>query len=148
MTEFVPLPNSPGNRYIVSPTVNDVRDQFGVRFDYQMSAKQSLLGRYMRSDTERLTPRVIAAVDQRALATLQDAMVSHNYVISSNVINQARFSINRISANPAVTSGLSPRDFGINLANTNPAAAARPRSGTRSSRLSTGSTTSGRLPTT
>ncbi len=126
LNEFVPLPNSPGNRYIVSPTVNDVRDQFGVRFDYQMSAKQSLLGRYMRSDTARLTPRVIAAVDQRALATLQDAMVSHNYVISSNVINQARFSVNRISANPAVTSGLSPRDFGINLANTNPAAPGLP----------------------
>lgn len=126
LNDFVPQPNSPGNRYIVSPTVNDVRDQFGARFDYQLSAKQSLLGRYMRSDTERLTPRVIAAVDQRALATLQDVMVSHNYVISSNVINQARFSVNRISANPAVTSGLSPRDFGINLANTNPAAAGLP----------------------
>ena len=50
-------------------------------------------------------------------------MVSHNYVLASNVINQARFSINRISANPAVTSGLSPRDFGINFANTNPLAA-------------------------
>ena len=53
-------------------------------------------------------------------------MVSHNFVISSNVINQARFSINRISANPAVTSGLSPRDYGINLANTNPLAAGLP----------------------
>ncbi len=126
LNDFVPLPNSPGNRYIVSPTVNDVRDQFGVRFDYQLSGRQSMLGRYMRSDTERLTPRVIAAVDQRARATLQDAMVSHNFVISATVINQARFSVNRISANPAVTSGLSPRDFGINLANTNPAAAGLP----------------------
>lgn len=126
LNDFVPLPNSPGNRYIVSPTVNDVRDQFGVRFDYQFSGKQSMLGRYMRSDTERRTPRVIAAVDQRALATLQDAMVSHNYVISATVINQARFSINRISANPAVTSGLNPRDYGINLANTNPAAPGLP----------------------
>ncbi len=126
LNDFVPLPNSAGNRYIVSPTVNDVRDQFGVRFDYQVSAGQSILGRYMRSDTERLTPRIVAAVDQRALATLQDGMVSHNYVISSNVINQARFSINRISANPAVTSGLSPREYGINLANTNPAAAGLP----------------------
>ena len=34
LSDFVPLPNSAGNRYIVSPTVNDVRDQFGVRFDY------------------------------------------------------------------------------------------------------------------
>jgi Carboxypeptidase regulatory-like domain/TonB-dependent Receptor Plug Domain len=126
LTDFVPLPNSPGNRYIVSPTVNDVRDQFGMRFDYQLSANQSLLGRYMRSDTDRTTPRVIAAVDQKALATLQDFMVSHNYVVSSNVINQARFSINRITANPAVTSGLNPRDYGINFANTNPLAAGLP----------------------
>jgi len=126
LSEFVPLPNSAGNRYLVSPTVNDVRDQFGARFDYQVSEKQSLLLRYMRSDTERLTPKVIAPVDQRATATLQDVMVSHNYVVKSNVINQARVSINRISANPAVTSGLSPRDYGINFANTNPLAAGLP----------------------
>ncbi len=126
LTEFVPLPNSAGNRYIISPTVNDVRDQFGARFDYQVSEKQSVLLRYMRSDTERTTPRVIAAVDQKALATLQDAMVSHNYVVASNLITQTRFSINRISANPAVTSGLNPRDYGINFANTNPLAAGLP----------------------
>ena len=126
LSEFVPLPNSPGNRYIISPTVNDVRDQYGARFDFQVSEKQSVLLRYMRSDTDRTTPRVIAAVDQKSLATLQDALVSHSYVFRSNLINQARFSINRISANPAVTSGLNPRDFGINFANTNPLAAGLP----------------------
>lgn len=126
LNDFVPLPNSPGNRYIVSPTVDDVRDQFGVRFDYQFRGNQSMLGRYMRSATERRTPRIVAAVDQQSLATLQDAMVSHNIVFSSSLINQARVSVNRIAANPAVTSGLSPRSYGINLANTNPAAAGLP----------------------
>jgi len=126
LNEFVPLPNSPGNRYIVSPTVTDVRDQYGVRLDYHLGARQTLLGRYMRSETDRATPRVVTPVDQRALATLQDGLVSHNFVISSNVINQARFSVNRISANPAVTSGLSPRAYGINLANTNPLAPGLP----------------------
>ena len=126
LNEFVPLPNSPGNRYIVSPTVTDVRDQYGVRLDYHLGARQTILGRYMRSETDRATPRIVAPIDQRALATLQDALISHNFVISSNVINQARFSVNRISANPAVTSGLSPRDFGINFANTNPIAAGLP----------------------
>ena len=126
LNDFVPLPNSPGNRYIVSPTVTDARDQYGVRFDYQVGARQSILGRYMRSETDRATPRVVTPVDQRALATLQDALVSHNFVISSHVINQARFSVNRISANPAVTSGLNPRDFGINFANTNPIAVGLP----------------------
>ncbi len=126
LADFVPLPNSAGNRYIVSPTVNDVRDMFGARFDYHLSNTQTVLGRYMRSATDRKTPRVIAPVDQEALATLQDGMVSHNLVVSSNFINQARFSINRITAKPAVTSGLSPKSYGINFANTNPLAAGLP----------------------
>jgi hypothetical protein len=126
LSEFVPVPNSPGNRYIVSPVIEDVRDQFGVRFDYQVTDRQSVLARYMRSATERTSPKVIAAVDQQALATLQDGMVSHNYVLRSNLITQTRVSLNRISANPAVTSGLNPRDFGINFANTNPAAPGLP----------------------
>jgi outer membrane receptor protein involved in Fe transport len=126
LSEFVPLPNSPGNRYIVSPTLEDVRDQFGARVDYQLAQNQSLLLRYMRADTERTTPKVISAVDQQALATLQDAMASYNWVIASNVISQTRASVNRISANPAVTSGLNPRDYGINFANTNPLAAGLP----------------------
>ena len=126
LNEFVPLPNSPGNRYIVSPTVKDIRDQYGARFDYHLGTRQTILGRYMRSETDRVTPRIIAPIDQRSLATLQDALISHHFVISSNVINQARFSVNRITANPAVTSGLSPRDFGINFANTNPIAAGLP----------------------
>ena len=126
LQEFVPLPNSPGNRYIVSPTLEDVRDQVGVRFDYQLSEKQSMLVRYMRADTDRITPKVIAAVDQRATATLQDALVSHNYVWRSNLITQTRASVNRIDANPAVTSGLDPRSYGINFANTNPLAKGLP----------------------
>ncbi|HJU41187.1 MAG TPA: TonB-dependent receptor [Vicinamibacterales bacterium] len=126
LNEFVPMPNSPANRYIVSPTLRDVRDQYGVRFDYHLGARQTILGRYMRSETDRTTPRTVTPIDQRALATLQDALVSHNFVISANVINQARFSVNRISANPAVTSGLSPRNFGINFANTNPLAVGLP----------------------
>ena len=126
LNDFVPLPNSSGNRYIVSPTISDRRDQFGGRLDFQMGSRQSMLVRYMRSATDRATPKIIAPVDQRALATLQDGLVSHNFVISSRVINQARFSVNRITANPAVTSGLNPRDYGINFANTNPIAAGLP----------------------
>jgi len=126
LSEFVPLSNSPGNRYIVSPTLEDVRDQFGARVDYQLAQNQSLLLRYMRAETERTTPKIIAPVDQKALATLQDAMASYNWVIASNVISQTRVSVNRISANPAVTSGLNPRDYGIGFANTNPLAAGLP----------------------
>jgi len=126
LNDFVPLPNSPGNRYIISPSVTDNRDMFGTRVDLQINQSQSMMFRYMRSGTERLTPRVIAAVDQTATATLQDAMMSHNLVLGSSVVNQFRASINRIDANPAVTSGLKPSDYGIGFANTNPLAAGLP----------------------
>ncbi len=122
LNDFVPLPNAANNRYIVAPTVRDDRDQVGLRLDYNRSPKQSFLLRYMRADTDRLTPRTVQPVDQRATATLQDVMGSHTYIFSSTKINTARFSVNRIFANPAVTSGLQNSQYGINLANTNPAA--------------------------
>lgn len=126
LSEFVPLPNAPGNSYIVSPTLVDNRDMVGGRVDYQATDNQSLLVRYMRSQTDRTTPRVIAAVDQRATATLQDGLISHNWVLRNNVITQTRASINRIDANPAVTSGLKPTDYGINFTSTNQAAVGLP----------------------
>jgi hypothetical protein len=126
LNEFVPLPNSPNNRYIVSPTLQDDRDQFGLRMDYQLSEKQSILGRYTRAATERITPRTVQPADQRATATLQDFMGSHTYLFSATAINTARFSINRIYANPQVTSGFQTSQYGINLPSTNPLAVGLP----------------------
>ncbi|MEZ5288749.1 MAG: TonB-dependent receptor [Vicinamibacterales bacterium] len=127
--DFVPLPNSPGNRYIVSPTVEDNRDQIGLRMDYQMSEKQSVIARYMRSHNQKVTPRTVQPADQLEKATLQDFMGAHTYLFSSNAINTARFSVNRIFANPAVTSGLTNAEYGINLPNTNPLAVGLPSIG-------------------
>ncbi|MGE3959531.1 MAG: TonB-dependent receptor [Vicinamibacterales bacterium] len=122
LNDFVPQSNSAGNRYIVAPQVKDTRDQVGLRLDYNLSNKQSVLLRYMRAGTDRRTPRTVNPVDQRATATLQDMMGSHTYIFSSSAINTARFSVNRIYANPQVTSGLANSAYGINLPSTNPAA--------------------------
>ena len=50
-----------------------------------------------------------------AMATLQDVMLSDTHIFSPTAINVARFSYNRIAANPAVTSGLQNADYGINV---------------------------------
>ncbi|MDH4065498.1 MAG: TonB-dependent receptor, partial [Acidobacteriota bacterium] len=126
LNDFVPLPNAAGNRYIVSPTVEDNRDQFGIRMDYQLSEKQSVIGRYMRNRSDRVEPRTVQPADQQSKATLQDFMGAHTYLFSANAINTARVSINRIFANPAVTSGLTNATYGINLPNTNPLAVGLP----------------------
>ncbi len=126
LNDFVPQPNVGSNLYTVSPSVEDTRDQAGLRLDYRASEKNSLLVRYMWSDSEILTPRTVQPADQRASATLQDVMLSDTYMFSAKAINVARLSFNRIFANPAVTSGLKNSDYGINLPNTNPLAAGLP----------------------
>jgi outer membrane receptor protein involved in Fe transport len=122
MNDFIPLGNVSPNRYTVSPTVTDDRDQFGLRGDWRIGDNQTILGRYMMAKTERLTPRTTNPADSIAKATLQDVMGSHTWILSANKINVARASFNRIYANPAVTSGLQNSAYGINLANTNPLA--------------------------
>jgi hypothetical protein len=118
LADFVPLPNN-GNRYIVSPDAKDNRDSLGMRFDYQLNNKHSLLGRYLRTDTDAVTPAIGRPIDNTAKATLQDWMVSDTYLFSSNRINVARFAYNKIDAHPAVTSGLTNAQYGIDVPNTN-----------------------------
>ncbi|HYT74261.1 MAG TPA: TonB-dependent receptor [Vicinamibacterales bacterium] len=121
LNQFVPNANS-GNRYVASPTTTDNRDSLGVRMDYQFSQSNSLLGRYLRTTTDRVTPPITTPSAQEAKATLQDFMLSDTELMGSHAINVARFASNRIGANPAVTSGLKNVDYGINVPNTNAAA--------------------------
>lgn len=125
LADFMPLPNN-GANYTVSPTVTDNRDQFGARADYKMSDKHSMLARYMQSNTERITPRTTAPSDQAAVAKLQDMMLSSTYIFNPNVINVARASINKIDAQPQLTSGKTNSEYGINVPNTNPLATGLP----------------------
>ena len=74
----MPLPNCRPNRYIVSPDVEDDRNQAGGRIDYQPERQAPMLGRYLWSHTKRLTPRTIQPADQLAEAKLQDIMLARH----------------------------------------------------------------------
>jgi hypothetical protein len=113
--DFYPVANSGANRHISSPDTTDARDQFGMRFDYQLTPNHTILGRYIRAITDRTSPASTRPIGAEAKATLQDVMVSDTQIFGSNTINVARFSYNRIFANPAVTSGLANSDYGINV---------------------------------
>jgi outer membrane receptor protein involved in Fe transport len=120
--DFLPRANSGSNRYIASPDSRDERDQFGVRFDYQITNNHSVLGRYLRTKTDARTPATTRPIGGVALATLQDWMFSDTFVFTPSTLNVARFSYNRIGANPAVTSGLLNSDYSINVPHNLPAA--------------------------
>ena len=126
LNDFIPSANSTGSHYVSSPTATDDRDSLGLRGDYQLTTDNSLIVRYLRENTDAITPipngTTFNPTPQEAKATLQDFMTSDTHLFGSNAINVARFSSSRINANPAVTSGLSNSSYGINVPNTNPAA--------------------------
>jgi outer membrane receptor protein involved in Fe transport len=119
---FVPVANTGGNRWVGSPDTTDDRNQFGIRSDFQLSQNNSLLGRYIRSQTHSVAPAITRPIGTDAQATLQDFMLADQHVFSSSTINQARFSYNRIGAVPQATSGLTNSEFGINLPHNVPSA--------------------------
>jgi hypothetical protein len=119
---FVPRANSGSNHYIASPDTSDDRDSAGARFDVQLPGSHSVLGRFLFTRTNAVTPAITTAVANTARAALSDYMASDTWVVSANAINVARVSYNRIDAHPSVTSGLRNEDFGINVPNTNPLA--------------------------
>jgi outer membrane receptor protein involved in Fe transport len=122
INEFMPLPNSGTNRYIVSPDTTDDRDSFGARVDYQFNQQHSMLGRYLRTTTDRVTPPITAPIGNTAKSTLTDYMGSHTFILTQNAINVARLSYNKVGAEPTITSGLRNEDYGIQVPNTNPLA--------------------------
>lgn len=119
INQFVPHANSGANRYIASPDTKDDRDSLGMRYDYQVSQRHSILGRYLRTTTDAATPAITTAIGNTSKATLSDYMGSDTFIFTAHAINVARFSYNRIDAHPAVTSGLSNTDYGINVPSTN-----------------------------
>ncbi|MBA3639516.1 MAG: TonB-dependent receptor [Acidobacteria bacterium] len=119
MNEFIPLPNSGTNRYVISPETEDERNSFGGRVDFQISDRQTVLGRYMLTKTDAVTPPITTPIGNTSKSTLSDYMGSHTMILSTNAFNVARVSYNKIDARPAVTSGLRNEDFGINVPNTN-----------------------------
>ncbi|MGE3510343.1 MAG: carboxypeptidase regulatory-like domain-containing protein, partial [Vicinamibacterales bacterium] len=113
LADFVPAANSGTNRYVLSPDVVDHRDQVGVRIDYQHASSHSILGRYLRSGTDRDEPPTTRPVGTRARATLQDLMIADTLIVGTNLYNVARASYSRIAATPQATSGLRNAAYGI-----------------------------------
>lgn len=122
INEFMPLPNSGTNRFITAPSATDDRDQFGIRLDYRVNDRTTLLGRYLFSQSDREIPAVVEPIGTTAASELEDFMFSYTTTINSNAFNQARVSKNQIAAEPTVTSGRTNSEFGLNVDNLNPLA--------------------------
>ena len=126
---YVPVPNSPGNRLVRSPSQEDKRHQFGGRGDWRVGDKHSIFGRYMFARTQAFDPlggSNFSPAGNTAKARIQDYLGSDTWMISPTLINVFRGGVNRITAKPTVTSGLKISDLGFDYAQSNAVAAGLP----------------------
>jgi hypothetical protein len=129
LDEYVPLPNSPGNRYTRSPEVADRRHQFGIRLDGQINPGGTLFVRYLFSDGSLRNPlggSDFSPAGQNSESRLQDLMLSHTQLFGPSLIHVGRVSFNRIFARPQTTSGIAAADLGFETPNTQPSAVGLP----------------------
>jgi len=129
LNQYIPVPNTAGNRSVRSPDVLDTREQFGLRGDYRLNDAHTLLARYMFAHTNNVNPlggSNFSPAGNTADATLQDIMGSDTWIVKSSMINVLRANLNRISAKPNVTSGLDLKSLGFQYSGTNATAAGLP----------------------
>ena len=100
-----PAPNRsvPGANFISSPALRDREDQFDVRFDHSLSARDELSGRYSFTDrdlydpfsgpTYALAPGFGTNIPRRA----QNAMLSETHLFGPALLNEFRAGFDRVA---------------------------------------------------
>lgn len=93
--QFYPDPNLPGDQFTYSP-VQPTNGQYGQqRIDYNLSASDSMFGRYTIQDTDLVLPTVIPRFGDDRTGRAQFATLSENHIFSPALLNTARFSYSR-----------------------------------------------------
>lgn len=100
--QFIPAPNvaptadSPYN--FIAPTTNSNRnDQFTLRLDYKISAKDDFFGRYSFQDFTNVSPGVIAGNGERLPSRQQHLVLAWNRIQSARLLNEFRLGFMRLS---------------------------------------------------
>jgi hypothetical protein len=97
LLQYYPLPNVPGaglvNNYLSLQNNSGNKDEFTQRIDFVESAKSSWFGRYSWNSDHFVTPALY--LNGNVLdVTARQAVISNTRIISTNVVNEARFGFN------------------------------------------------------
>lgn len=91
-----PSPNSPGNvNYVNQTPLRRPDEQFDVRFDQTLSAKDSLFVRYLFGNTNQLFPQAIPLFNQYQHFRGQNVVGGWTRTFSSNLLNDLRIGYQR-----------------------------------------------------
>ena len=126
LLQLYPEPNQPGllNNYVVNRTNNDDTHAFDVRVDHNFSSNDRFFARYSFSNNHKVRPSPFegdgsgggfAEGDEKV--RVNGFAASHTHVLSSTLVNEARFGVGRehtyrLQPNGDDTSDL-PRRYGL-----------------------------------
>ena len=115
--------------YKASPPNIDNRNTYGLRGDWTLNAKHSILGRYLYAHQYLfgpVTPSNFAPSGNLQLITTEDALVSDTWTLNDHSVNVARYGWQAIRGEPNKTSGVSLNSVGFGYSASNAEAAGLP----------------------
>jgi hypothetical protein len=100
LASYYPLPNSSAgtnaNLFLQTPVPSNT-DGYDIRIDQVLTKKQSIYGRWSWKNISSTLPNGLLPSDQIAEQN-RNLLLSHNYAISTSLINEFRFGISRFSS--------------------------------------------------
>jgi hypothetical protein len=100
LENYYPLPNNLGasnaNLYLLTPTPSDTNG-YDARIDQILTSKQSIYGRWSWKNIEATAQNGLLPSEQ-VTEHNRNFLISHNYTITSNVLNEFRFGMSRFSS--------------------------------------------------
>jgi hypothetical protein len=129
ITNYLPLPNRPGNLFVSDPVANISDNQFIFRLDYNLTSKDTLSGVYIVDDSPDRYPFEIingasTGGDVPVGSGFTDAKryqagnLTWTHTITPTILNELRFATNRVATLNAVpTTTTSPSSLGFATVN-------------------------------
>ena len=95
--KYTPQPNANigGRNYVVTKSTNRDDDQFGGRIDYQISASDSLFGRYTDYDSNLFRPGIGELAGNVFPYSGRNLIVQETHIFSPRLLNIFKFGYNR-----------------------------------------------------
>jgi hypothetical protein len=99
---YFPTPNGSfqngASNYVNNGTFTDNYNQYVVRADQTLSQKQTLYERFINYDASQFTPAAQIGTGTSNPLVSRNAVIGHTFLITPNVVNEARIGYNRVYA--------------------------------------------------
>jgi Carboxypeptidase regulatory-like domain len=119
INQFMPLPNAPGNTFVEDPVASLSEDQFVFRYDWNVTHKDTLSAFYILDDAPQTYPfQIINGASSGGTVPVgsgftnsqryQAGSLSWTRTLSPTMLNEARFSVNRVATLDATPTDKTP----------------------------------------